>query len=89
MNGVVKNYICSEICYVNNVRDDKYIKAFGENLRKIRLEKNVSQEDLCEYAKLSKNQVGRIERGEVNVTLSTIKQLAKGLKVQPKELFDF
>lgn len=72
-----------------NVRDKKYLKDFGKNLREIRTKADVTQESLGLDAGLGKNQVGLIERGEVNVTISTLKKLAKSLKVEPKELLDF
>ena len=72
-----------------NVRDKKYLKDFGKNLRGLRTQKDMTQEDLGLDAGLGKNQVGLIERGEVNVTISTLKKLAKSLKVEPKELLDF
>lgn len=72
-----------------NVRDTEYIKAFGENLRRIRNDKKMSQEALGLEAGLAKNQVGLIELGKVNVTLSTIKKLAVALDVAPKDLLDF
>ena len=50
---------------------------------------NYTQEQLGYDANLTKNHVGMIERGELNVTLSTIKALADTLKVEPKELLDF
>lgn len=71
------------------VRNTKYIKEFGANLRTIRLAKNKSQEQLGDEAGLGKNQVGLIERGEVNITISSIKELAKALRVHPKDLLDF
>lgn len=74
---------------MNNVRDEKYLREFGKNLRQLRLKKDVTQEVLSEDAGIGKNQVGLIERGEVNVTISTIKRLAKNLGVQPKDLLDF
>lgn len=74
---------------MNNVRDEKYLKEFGKNLRQLRLEKDVTQEILSEEAGIGKNQVGLIERGEINVTISTIKKLAKKLGVHPKDLLDF
>lgn len=74
---------------VNNVRDEKYLKDFGENLRVIRTKRKMTQEDLGLDAGLGKNQVGLIERGDVNVTISTLKKLAKSLKLEPKELLDF
>lgn len=61
----------------------------GKNLRDIRTQKAMTQEDLGLDAGLGKNQVGLIERGEVNVTISTLKKLAKSLKVEPMELLDF
>lgn len=79
----------TDICFVINVRDKKYLKDFGKNLRQIRTNHNLSQEALGLDAGLGKNQVGLIERGEVNVTLSTIKKLAKSLQVHPKDLLDF
>lgn len=70
-------------------KDSKYLKDFGRNLRRIRIEKGISQEALALDAGIGKNQVGLIERGEVNVTLNTIKKLAKHINVHPKELLDF
>ena len=72
-----------------NIRDKKYLKEFGKHLRKVRTDHKLSQEALGLDAGLGKNQVGLIERGEVNVTLSTIKKLAKSLQVHPKDLLDF
>lgn len=74
---------------MNNIRDEKYLKEFGKNLRKLRVEKDMTQEILSEEAGIGKNQVGLIERGEINVTISTIKKLAKKLGVHPKDLLDF
>jgi transcriptional regulator with XRE-family HTH domain len=61
----------------------------GENLRKIRLEKNLSQQELCDEADIPLSQIGRIERGEVNTTISTILALSNALEVEPKALLDF
>ncbi len=49
----------------------------------------ISQEELSYAAQIPLSQVGRIERGEVNTTISTVLILAKALKVHPKELFEF
>ena len=74
---------------MNNLRDEIYIKEFGINLRKIRVSKNFSQEDLSNSSDVSLPQITRIERGTVNPTLCTIKALAIGLNINIKELFDF
>jgi transcriptional regulator with XRE-family HTH domain len=74
---------------VINNRDKKTLRAFGKRLQELRKRKKLSQEELYFETDLSKNVVGMIERGEVNPTLTTIKELAKGLGVTKKELMDF
>jgi len=70
-------------------KDQKYILAFGKHLRKIRKENNLSQEDLANDADIPINQIGRIERAEVNTTLSTMRAIAKALDIHITHLFDF
>lgn len=70
-------------------RDQKYIKAFGEHLRKIRTSKHLAQEELAHRCDIPLSQVGRFERGVRSPTLSTILILARGLDVEPKVLLDF
>jgi transcriptional regulator with XRE-family HTH domain len=66
-----------------------FLILFGKNLKRIRIEKGMSQEDIAFNSKISVNQIGRIERAEINTGLSTIFELAKTMKVEIKELFDF
>jgi transcriptional regulator with XRE-family HTH domain len=86
--GIYKNGVYQIRCVINK-RDGKYLKAFGKNLRKIRRERGLSQGQLEFESEVSKNQIGNIERGEVNTTLSTLKLIAKALDIPVKELFDF
>ncbi len=69
-------------------RNDKLLKQFGLNLKKVRIKNGFSQESLAFEADVPISQIGRIERGEVNTTLSTLNSLAKALKVNMKELVD-
>jgi transcriptional regulator with XRE-family HTH domain len=56
-------------------------------IQKLRLQKNWTQDRLAEMAKVNKQTISRIERGEQNNTReSTIKQLARALGVGPAEL---
>ena len=70
-------------------RDQKFINAFGENLKKLRLGKKLSQEELALRCEIPLSQIGRFERGVRSPTLSTILVLARGLGVEPKVLLDF
>jgi transcriptional regulator with XRE-family HTH domain len=74
---------------VINIRDEKYIKEFGLNLKQIRLSKGFSQEELANSSDVSLAQITRIERGVINPTLCTIKSLAIGLGLKTNTLFDF
>jgi transcriptional regulator with XRE-family HTH domain len=59
---------------------------FGANLRKIRLAKNFSQEQLAELSDLHRTYVSSVERGERNVTLQTAEKLAKALGISLSRL---
>jgi transcriptional regulator with XRE-family HTH domain len=63
--------------------------SFGENLRRLRKERNLSQEDLAFKADLHRTYIGMIERAEKNITLLNIEKLAKALKINIKELVNF
>jgi transcriptional regulator with XRE-family HTH domain len=61
---------------------------FGQHVRKLRLAKGLSQEELAEQAGLHRNYVGGIERGERNLGLINLVQLAHALSVKPSKLLD-
>lgn len=63
------------------------IQQFGRNLRRLRIQKGLTQEDLANDAEIPINQVGRIERGDINTTIGTAALLAAVLKVNLEELF--
>lgn len=67
------------------MKDDA--KKLGENLKKIRTSKNITQAELAEKLSVDKSFISNIENGKNNPTLSTITNLAKALKVTVDELF--
>jgi len=58
-------------------------------VREIRLQKGLSQEQLAYDTDLHLSQIGRIERGEINTSISFVFLFAKALKVQPGDFFNF
>jgi DNA-binding Xre family transcriptional regulator len=61
-------------------------RVLAENLRKRRGE--MTQRDFAKKAGISKTSLDRIEKGEQNVTLSTLQQLMKSLKCKPSDLLE-
>ncbi len=51
--------------------------------------KELSQEDLANDADIPINQVGRIERGEINPSLSTLHAISKALSIPMQDLMNF
>ena len=66
---------------------DEILRLFGERLRELRVERDLSQERLAELAGLDRNYIGQIERAERNVALVNIVKIAKALEVGVGELF--
>ncbi len=62
------------------------LRALGEELRARRVERGISQEELAGRAGLHRNYVGLLERGQRNVTLLVLQDLAGALKVSLSEL---
>jgi transcriptional regulator with XRE-family HTH domain len=60
----------------------------GERVRELRLAKGLSQEKLAELAKLHRNYIGSIERGQKNIGVISIVKLAHALSERPSELLN-
>ena len=72
-----------------DISKDLFITNFGVHIRQLREKKNMSQQDLANDCSMSKRQIGRIERGEINTTLGTIINIANALHIEPKDLLNF
>ena len=62
------------------------LKRLGAALSRARRELRLSQEDFAERAEIHRTYVGRIERGEVNVSWENIARVARAAGVRPSEL---
>lgn len=62
---------------------------FGQRLRQLRRQNNITQERLAEFIGVSVDLISNIERGINAPSFETLEKLAEILDVPIKELFDF
>ena len=62
------------------------LKEFGNRIRQLRIEKNLSQEGLSELTGFHRTYIGMIERGERNISLTHIVVFAKVFDLNLSEL---
>lgn len=72
-----------------NISEENFIANLGIHIRQLRERKNMSQQDLADDCNIPKNQIGRIERAEVNTTVRTLVKISNALEIEPKDLLDF
>lgn len=62
-------------------------KQFGERIRKLRLEQNISQEKLALKIDMDRTYYASVELGKRNIAICNIKKIADGLGVSISEIF--
>ena len=68
---------------------EEFLKIFGRKVHSLRKEKKFSYRELAKRCDIDFSDISKIEKGERNIQLSTVLELAKGLEVHPQELFCF
>ena len=62
-------------------------KALGARIRELRVKKGWSQEEFADLCGIHRSHMGEIERGETNLTLSTMLVITHKLSVSISSLF--
>ena len=65
---------------------DTSSKRLGENLKKLRLKKKMSQGDISRKLGVDRAYISSIENGRMNPTLTTLEKLAEAMGVNSSEL---
>jgi transcriptional regulator with XRE-family HTH domain len=60
--------------------------VFAKNLRRLRNEKGLSQDDLAYEAEVSRSYLSQLEKGAFYASLKIIGRLAEALGIEPAEL---
>jgi transcriptional regulator with XRE-family HTH domain len=67
---------------------DDLVRRLGDNVRKLRQERGLSQEAFADEAGLHRTYISDIERGARNPTITVVEKLAKALKMPAGRLLD-
>ncbi len=68
--------------------DQPLRRVFGQNLKAMRLKKELSQEALAELCCLHRTYIGSVERGERNISIDNIEIISDALGCKPTKLLD-
>ncbi|MEK5771632.1 helix-turn-helix transcriptional regulator [Acinetobacter variabilis] len=71
-----------------SIDDKSILMSFGLSLKKIRLKKNLSQEELAYKSNLHRTYISSVERGERNISLINIVHISKALEIPLYELLE-
>ena len=66
--------------------DKGNLKKLGANIKRLREMKNLSLRELSYACDIDNSKISKIEKGQINITFTTILQLAKALEISPSEL---
>jgi transcriptional regulator with XRE-family HTH domain len=67
---------------------EEYLLKFGEHLKSLRLARGLSLRKLAALCNIDHSDIAKMEKGGVNITILTIRQLAHALELHPKKLLD-
>lgn len=70
------------------LRIPKAMKLVGENIKKFRLERNLSQEALANLSGIDWSTISRLERGVVNTSISVVFALSEAMGIKPSQLLE-
>jgi transcriptional regulator with XRE-family HTH domain len=62
-------------------------KEIGARIRELRTKKGLSQEGFADLCDINRSHMGEIERGETNISLSTLLVVTKKLDISISYLF--
>ena len=70
-------------------KKEDFLLLVGKQIDKIRMKKDISYGKIAKGCNIDSSDISKIAKGQVNIMLSSVLELSKGLDIHPKELFDF
>ena len=77
----------NEFYFVIEKDKNIFLRNFGDNLRRLRLIRGFTQEQLANELGVEISQISRIERGVINTSVTTLFQISKILNVSTEDFF--
>lgn len=74
---------------VREKADDIFLQTLGSRIASIRKEKHITQIELAYRCDIEKTNMRRIEAGNTNPTILTLKKICAGMGISLNELLDF
>jgi transcriptional regulator with XRE-family HTH domain len=65
---------------------DGRLVSIGEAIRALRAKQGMSQEELANLSGIDRGHMGRLERGERNLSILNLFRVAEGLGIKPSEI---
>lgn len=80
---------CSQKTTMSNYKGSDILIALGERIKKLREKKGLSLRQLAALCNVDHSVISKIEKGNRNITVTTLFELASGLEVPVRKLVDF
>lgn len=68
--------------------NDEYLSAFGNRVRSLRNERDISQEKFALKIGMDRTYFASVESGKRNISIRNIKKIADGLEISVSALFE-
>ena len=69
--------------------NNEFLQKFAKNVKRIRKEKGMKQDDFLDTEGISRSMIAMVETARTDITLSKLKIIADKLGVEPYELLNF
>lgn len=86
---LIKSGKLEYIDYILQMKKNPILVKFGQRVRQLREDKNLSQEQLAEKADLHPTFIGKIERAEINPSIITLEKIARAFNIPLSQLLSF
>ncbi len=72
----------------NMMNDSQFLQEIGARIKKLRIDKNISQNELAMLCDFEKASMSRIESGQTNTTILTLRKICGALDVHICDLME-